>query len=368
MIRSQCVTAAGIVAGYAADTVFGDPRRGHPVALFGRAVGALERRMWADSPRRGVVFAGTCVGAVAGAGAALDVMTRNRPVARFALTAAATWTVLGGRGLAEEGEAMARLIEGGDLPAARKRLGHLCGRDATGLDGAGLARAATESIAENTSDAVVAPLVWGGLAGVPGLLAYRAVNTLDAMVGHRSPRYARFGWAAARADDVANVVPARLSAAFAVAAAPFVGGQPARALRAWRRDAAQHPSPNAGPVEAAFAGALGVRLGGTNSYGGRIEHRGTLGDGPAPGPVALRRSVRLSRLVGLAAVALAAVTAASPRVPRSGARVARSGARVARSGARVPRSGARVARSGARVARSGARVPRSGARVPRSGA
>lgn len=305
MFRAQAVTAAGIVAGYAADVVFGDPRRRHPVAVFGRAAGALEQRMWADSRRRGAVYAGVCAGAATAAGALLQAGTRTRPLARFAVTAAATWTVLGGTGLAREGAIMAQLLDDGDVPAARARLGHLCGRDADPLDSTGLARAATESIAENTSDAVVAPLFWGGLAGIPGLLGYRALNTLDAMIGHRSPRHERFGWAAARADDVANLVPARLSALAAAVAAPLVGGRPARALRAWRRDAARHPSPNAGPVEAAFAGALGVRLGGTNSYGGRTEDRGTLGDGPAPGPADLRRSVRLSRLVGLAALAVA---------------------------------------------------------------
>ena len=114
----------------------------------------------------------------------------------------------------------------------------------------------------------------------PGLLGYRAVNTLDAMVGHRSPRYERFGWAAARLDDLANWVPARVAGLAAALAAPLVGGSPAAALRAVRRDAGQHPSPNAGVVEAAFAGALGIRLGGRNVYGGRVEERGVLGDGP----------------------------------------------------------------------------------------
>ncbi|WP_312871595.1 cobalamin biosynthesis protein [Amycolatopsis acididurans] len=296
---------SGLAAGYLLDAVFGDPRRGHPVALFGRAAGALERRMWAGSRTRGVVFAAACVGAATGLGAVAQAATRRRPRARFALTALATWAVLGGRGLAEEGEAMARLLEDDDLPAARRRLSHLCGRDATNLGTKELARAATESIAENTSDAVVAPLCWGAVAGLPGLLGYRALNTLDAMVGHRSPRYERFGWAAARADDVANLVPARVGALAATACAPLVGGSPKRAWRVWRRDAHRHPSPNAGQVEAAFAGALDIRLGGVNTYGSRTEDRGTLGDGPAPGPADLRRSVRLSRAVGAAALAAA---------------------------------------------------------------
>lgn len=297
---ARSLTALGLAAGYALDTALGDPRRGHPVAAFGRAAGALERRMWADSRPRGAAYAAACVGAAVGLGAVAQAAAR-KPFARFVVTALATWAVLGGRGLAREGEVMAEFLEADDLPAARRRLAHLCGRDATKLDTKELARAATESIAENTSDAVVAPLVWGAIAGVPGLLGYRALNTLDAMVGHRSARYERFGWAAARADDLANLVPARLAAL----AATLLGGHPGRTWRVWRRDAAKHPSPNAGPVEAAFAGALDIRLGGVNTYGGVTEDRGTLGDGRTPEPADLRRSVRLSKLVGLAALAVA---------------------------------------------------------------
>lgn len=265
--------------------------------------------MWADSRRRGVVYAALCVGAATGAGAALQTATRHHPFARFAVTALATWAVLGGRGLAAEGNTMADLLEDRDLPGARQRLSHLCARDATGLDTSELARAATESIAENTSDAVVAPLLWGGVAGIPGLLAYRALNTLDAMVGYHSPRYENFGWAAARADDLANLAPARVGAAITVACAQLAGGSPRRTWRVWRRDGSHHPSPNAGQVEAAFAGALGVRLGGVNTYGGRAEDRGTLGNGPEPGAADLRRSVTLSRAVGVGALIVAAVVA-----------------------------------------------------------
>ncbi|WP_162830492.1 cobalamin biosynthesis protein [Amycolatopsis thermalba] len=309
MVYARSLTALGLVAGYALDAALGDPRRGHPVALFGRAAKALEQRVWADSRARGAPYAATCVGAAAGLGALAQAATRRRPAARVAVTALATWTVLGGRGLANEGEAMAVRLESGDVPAARQRLGHLCGRDASVLDDKGLARAATESIAENTSDAVVAPLLWGAVAGVPGLLGYRALNTLDAMVGHRTPRFERFGWAAARGDDLANLVPARAGALITALCARVVGGRPGWSLRVWRRDAGQHPSPNAGQIEAAFAGALDVRLGGVNSYGGRTEDRGTLGDGPAPGVADRRRAVRLSRAAGLAALALAAVVA-----------------------------------------------------------
>ena len=168
-------------------------------------------------------------------------------------------------------------------------------------------------MAENTCDAVVAPLLWGAVAGAGGLLGYRAVNTLDAMVGHHDMRYERFGWAAARLDDVANLVPARLTAVLAAALAPAVGGNGRAALRAVRRDGAAHPSPNAGRCEAAFAGALGISLGGTNVYQGRAERRGTLGDGPPPGPADLDRAIRLSRLITVAAAVLAAVVAGCSR-------------------------------------------------------
>jgi adenosylcobinamide-phosphate synthase len=230
-------------------------------------------------------------------------------VGRTAVTAAATWVVLGGTSLAREGAALAAELDRGDLGAARARLPGLCGRDPAALDAVGIARAGTESMAENTSDAVVAPLLWGAAAGVPGLLGYRAVNTLDAMVGHRSPRYARFGWAAARLDDVANLLPARVCALLTAGGAPLVGGSPRAALRAWRRDAAAHPSPNAGPVEAAAAGALGVTLGGRTVYAHGTEDRPRLGDGPRPGPADLRRAARLSRWVGAAATVLAAAVA-----------------------------------------------------------
>ena len=164
-----------------------------------------------------------------------------------------------------------------------------------------------ESVAENTSDAVVAPLLWGVVAGIPGLVAYRAVNTLDAMVGHRSARYLRFGWASARLDDVANWIPARVTAALTAACAPLVTGtSPVTVMRTIRRDGGRHPSPNAGRCEAAFAAALGVRLGGRNVYGGVAEARPQLGqDGHPPESEDIRRAIMLSRAVTVSATALA---------------------------------------------------------------
>src|SRR4051812_30052012 len=301
-------TAVGLVLGAAADLLLADPRRGHPVAGFGSLAAALERRMWRDDRAPGVAYAGGLVAAAAGLGVALDRGTRRRPVLRAAVTAAATWTVLGGTSLGRAAGVLQRHLADGDLTGARAALPTLAGRDPSDLDAAELSRATIESVAENTADAAVGPLVWGAVAGLPGLLAYRAANTLDAMVGHRSARYARFGWAAARTDDVLGWLPARLTAALTVACAPLPGGSAGEALRTWWRDGAAHPSPNAGRCEAAMAGALGVRLGGRNVYGGRVEERPVLGSGPAPGAGDVGRAVRLSRAVWVVA-ALAACLA-----------------------------------------------------------
>ncbi|TMR90794.1 cobalamin biosynthesis protein [Nonomuraea basaltis] len=291
----------GLALGVALDRLVGDPRSGaHPVAVFGRAAARLEGSLYGDGRARGVVHVGLCVGGAAG----LGVLLSRAPKARTIVTAVATWAVLGGTTLAREGAYMADALERDDLERARARLPHLCGRDPSALEAPELARATVESLAENTSDAVVAPLFWGAVAGVPGLLAYRAINTLDAMIGHRSPRYQRFGWAAARLDDVANYVPARVTGLLAVLIGPDRRG----ALAVLRRDGHRHPSPNAGRCEAAFAGALGVTLGGTNVYGGRTEHRPTMGDGPKPGVRDIRRAVRLTRAVSLAAAGAAVLT------------------------------------------------------------
>ena len=302
--------AAGLALGAGLDALLGDPRRGHPVALFGALAGRAERLLWADRRAAGAVLTTGAVTAAALAGLAVQrAAARRGPAAATAATALAAWTVLGGTSLARAALGVGTALEAGDLAAARAGLPVLCGRDPDGLDAAGLARATVESVAENTSDAVVAPLLWGAALGLPGLLGYRAVNTLDAMIGHHSPRYERFGWAAARLDDAANLIPARVTAGAAALLAPAVGGSPGRALRTLRRDGRKHPSPNAGRVEAAFAGALAIRLGGTNVYQGTVQPRGLLGDGGPPGAPDITRAVRLSRLVGAVAVIMAALTA-----------------------------------------------------------
>ncbi|WP_250403217.1 cobalamin biosynthesis protein [Streptomyces cellostaticus] len=296
--------AYGAAAGLLGDLLLGDPRRGHPVAVFGRAAAAVERVLWHDHRGWGALHTAVCAGGAVGAGLVAQRAVRRCPVASAALTGAATWAVVGGTSLAREARTVGRALAAGDLTAARARLPHLCGRDPQALDADGIARAVVESVAENTSDAVVGALVWGAVGGVPGLLGFRAVNTLDAMVGHKSPRLRRYGWASARLDDVAGWPGARLTAVLATLAGP----DPRGAVRAWRADAAKHPSPNAGPVEASFAGALGVRLGGTLSYAGRVEHRPVLngGTGRAVRVADIDRAVRLSRRVGLLALGVTA--------------------------------------------------------------
>ncbi|MCM1968620.1 cobalamin biosynthesis protein [Streptomyces sp. G1] len=295
-MRADRVFAYGVTAGLIGDRILGDPRRGHPVAAFGRAAAAVERALWRDDRARGALHTLLCAGGAAAVGALGARAVHSRPAAaRIALTAAATWAVVGGTSLGREARAIGGALAAGDAEVARERLPHLCGRDPQALDEQQMARAVVESVAENTSDAVVGALVWGAVAGVPGLLAFRAVNTLDAMVGHKSPRHLRYGWASARLDDVAGWPGARLTALAAVLAGPDRRG----AVRAWRADAAKHPSPNAGPVESSFAGALGVRLGGTLAYAGRVEHRAVL-NGAAGRPVEvadIERAVRLSRRV-----------------------------------------------------------------------
>jgi adenosylcobinamide-phosphate synthase len=292
------VSAAAVIGGYGADLAFGDPARRHPVAGFGFVAACLERRMHRPTKAVGAAYTAVLVGAAAFVG--LLARRRGPPVAL------AVWVTLGGRSLVTEATKVGGLVQSGDLAGARAAVPALVGRDPRQLDGPELCRAAVESVAENTVDAVVAPLLWAAAAGAPGVLAYRAANTLDAMVGHRTARHAEFGWAAARLDDGLNWPAARLTAALAAALAPLVGGSSSHAWATVRRDGARHPSPNGGRAQAAFAGALGVRLGGRNVYPQRVEQRPCLGDGGLPGPADVGRAVRLSLGVGAASALLAA--------------------------------------------------------------
>lgn len=302
-MKSMTTRAAGLLLGHAADRVFGDPRKCHPVAGFGRTAALLERRMYADDRRRGVLYLITLVGGATVTAVAAERFARH-PIARTLLTAVATWAVLGGRSLGREALTVGDLLDAGDLDGARCRLRNLVGRDTATLTPDAIARAVIESVAENTSDAVVTSYFWGAVAGIPGLVAHRAANTLDAMVGHHNARYENFGWAAARFDDLIGLPGSRVSGVLAVVAGP----DRRAALAAWRRDARRHPSPNAGVIEASFAGALGLQLGGTNIYyGNRREDRALMGDGRPPTPADIAPTIRLARRVGV----YAAVSAAS---------------------------------------------------------
>lgn len=298
--------AVALLGGMALDEALGDPARWHPVAGFGRFAYAAERLLYRPSRAAGAAYAAL---GVAVPTAATVLVARRAP--RAPVAAACLAVALGGRSLRRTAARMADLVEAGDLDAARALAPSLVSRRPESLDGPQLLRAALESLAENTADAVGGPLLWTAVAGAPGAVAHRAANTLDAMVGYRDERYEAFGWAAARLDDALNWPVARLTAAATVAAAAITGGDARGALRAWRSDGHRHPSPNAGQVEAAFAGALGVRLGGPSRYGDAIEHRPQLGDGPPPDADAVRRAARLSAATGwMLAGALAAGRAA----------------------------------------------------------
>ena len=283
----------GAAVGVVADQLFGEsPLRPHPVAVLGYALQGVERRLYADRRSAGIAHAAAGVGI----GAASGAVIRSTVVATYLATA--------GRALGEAAGAVDQALAVGDLGRARGLLPALVGRDPDRLDEAQVCRAVVESVAENTVDAVVAPALWAALAGAPGVLAHRAVNTMDAMIGHRDGRYARYGWAAARLDDAAAWAPARATAALVAGCRPRAA---ARVVRVVRRDAPAHPSPNSGVAEAAFAAALGLRLGGESSYRGRVEHRPTLGDGRPPSRGDIARAVRLSRDVSLALAGLLAV-------------------------------------------------------------
>jgi adenosylcobinamide-phosphate synthase len=262
----------------------------------------LEAVLYQPSRARGAVFT---VILVTGVAAVTELAARR--LGRLTVGGLVLWAALGGRSLRREAIRIADSLDAGAVEDARRALPALVGRDPDGLAPSEICRAVVESVAENTADAVTGPLVWLAFAGPAGTAAYRSANTLDAMVGHRSPRYRDFGWASARLDDVMSWPAARVGAWLAVALAPVVGGSPRRAGAAVARHGSSHPSPNAGQMEAAFAGALDVRLGGPLAYEGRVEERPQLGSGRAPTTADIRRAVRVSSVVGLATAGLCAL-------------------------------------------------------------
>ena len=302
--------AVGAAAGLVLDRLLGEPPvppRLHPVALFGTGVSAVEARIYDDRRAPGAALTAGGVGVAALAGAAL-----RSPTAGSYLAAA-------GRGLHDAALAVAGALDAGDLAGARGLLPSLVGRDPTGLDEAAIARAVVESVAENTTDAVVAPALWTAAAGSVGAFAHRAGDTLDSMVGYRTARYARFGTPAARLDDALAWAPARATAALVALARPR---RAAAVVRTVRTDARHHPSPNAGVAEAAFAAALGLRLGGgENRYGDAVDTRPPLGTGRDPGRSDIHAAVDLSRdVTWLLATLLAGAGGAALAAGRKAAR------------------------------------------------
>ena len=286
-----------VAAGWGLDRWLGEPPTAvHPVAVFGSAMTAVEQRIYVDDRGRGVVYAaigvaaGACVGLVA-----------RKSGGRAASTAVVSWLAMAGTMLETESQRVADALDDGDIAEARRRVAMLVGRQTDELDESDVARAAIESLAENTTDAVIATMFLATVGGATGAAVHRCVNTMDAMVGHRSERFERFGWAAARLDDCMNWFPARLTALAVMVARPRRAGDVVQTIR---RDAPQHPSPNGGVVEAAFAAALDLQLGGSNDYDGDVDDRGLLGDGARPTGADIERAVVLARHVAVVTLAM----------------------------------------------------------------
>ncbi|MYG94919.1 MAG: cobalamin biosynthesis protein CobD [Acidimicrobiia bacterium] len=281
-------TSLGAAAGLLIDRVVGEPpASAHPIAEFGKAMKHIEQALWANRRLAGIAYAtiGVTIGAAGG-------WLMKSTATAVAVTAA-------GHELRQVAMQIREMVVSRDLPAARTELRTLVGRDRSELDACNITAAVIESMAENGVDAVIAPAFWGAVAGAPGAAIYRAINTMDAMVGLRNERYSNFGWAAARLDDVANYIPARI---FATLVAMLNQQQGHQIIDTIRQDASSHPSPNAGVSEAAVAGALNLKLGGPLSYQGVIEERPFLGSGSRPEPNDIEAAVRLIDRVEIAAV------------------------------------------------------------------
>ena len=311
------MTILAVAAGFAADLAFGDPRwLPHPVVAMGRAI------TWAEGRLRGA-FPQTSAGTRA-AGLVLAVALllacglltwgilhlcgMVHSGLRFVAEAWASYQILAACELRRQSLAVARAFSKGGLVAAREAVGLIVGRDTSVLDEQGVARAAVETVAENASDGVIAPLFYLMIGGAPLGMAYKAVNTLDSMVGYKNERYLRFGRAAAKLDDIANYLPSRIAALLWVAAAALTGNDARSAWRIWRRDRRNHASPNSAQTESACAGALNVQLAGPAYYFGQYYPKPTIGDAVRPiEPEDIRRADRMMYAESLLALALGLV-------------------------------------------------------------
>ena len=308
------LTALAVLGGFGLDLLLADPAwMPHPVVGMGRAIAALEkrlRRLFPATPAGEraagrVLAAALPLGTFALAAGALALAYRLHPAAGFALETLWCWQALALRGLADEsGKVYAQLAKG-DLPAARRAVSRVVGRDTGSLTAAGVTKAAVETVAENFSDGVAAPLFYLLIGGAPLGLAYKAVNTMDSMVGYKNKTYLHFGRAAARLDDAANFLPSRLAALLWIGAAGLAGFDGRGAWRIWRRDRLRHASPNSAQTESACAGALGVQLAGPAWYFGEYYDKPTIGDDTRPvEPADILRADRMLYLAGFLALGL----------------------------------------------------------------
>jgi len=314
-------------AAYLFDQIAGDPEwLPHPVRLMGLAISEGERMLRKPDQTEAVELVAGALLTVSIVGSAywlsaamIDAIRRRSATLGDATELLLGWTCLAGKNLEQEASAVTAALESGDLPLARRRLARIVGRDTDELDEAEVSRAVIETVAESASDGVMAPMFYMAIGGVPLAMAYKAINTLDSMIGHADSRYFYFGKVAARLDDAANFLPARLTALTMVGASPWIDETDSQAAwRTWQRDGAKHKSPNAGQPESAMAGALQVALGGDNTYAGELIAAQRMGqEFPAPTAKKARQAIRIvsaASVLGLgAAVALATLLRAKRR-------------------------------------------------------
>ncbi len=286
------LTLAAVLTGFGVDCLLGDPIwiLPHPVILIGRLISASEKRLrrWFPKTNRGELAAGAVMAILVplvSAGVSLGILWLCRlvhPLLYFAVCAMMCWQIFAARCLQQEAKKVVDCLERDGLEAARTQVGMLVGRDTDRLTEEQVLKAAIETVAENTSDGVIAPLFWMMLGGPVGGFFYKAINTMDSMVGYKNEKYLYYGRCAARLDDVVNWLPARLSALGMIAAAALLGCDGANAARIWRRDRRKHASPNSAQTESVCAGALHIQLGGDASYFGVVHAKPTLGDPDRP--------------------------------------------------------------------------------------
>lgn len=314
------LTVAAVVAGFLLDALLGDPRRiPHPIVAMGNAIAWLEPRLRAafpDTPsgarRAGMVLVAVlCAGSFGATWCLIAVAGLVHPLLGFAVETWLCYQALAACELRRQSMRVVRELTREGLPAARRAVGMVVGRDTEALDERGVLKAAVETVAENTADGVVGPLVYLIVGGAPLGMLYKAVNTMDSMVGYKNERYLDFGRAAARIDDVLGFVPARLAALCMIAAAPAAGLSAKGAWRIWRRDRFNHASPNSAQTESAMAGALGVELAGSAVYFGKLVEKPTMGDATRP---IEREDVRRANRLMVLASALSLVVLGGARI------------------------------------------------------